>query len=270
MKRGVRATSCAALVIAGAGQIAAAQGQPASPETPRFDVASVRPHRSADDVTFALDFHEGGRFSAIGTLRMLVRTAYRLQDSQLVSAAAWIDAERFAIEARAAQDATPDQMRVMLRLLLMERFGLALRRESREAPVYALRMANTGREFGPRLRPAVDVCPSGACNIRFGPGALLARGVGIATLASELSMWVDRIVTDHTGLTGAFDLDLEWTPDQLPAAPAAISTPDPPARSANAPSIFTAVREQLGLRLEPERGQVDVLVVDRAERPAAN
>jgi len=92
-------------------------------------------------------------------------------------------------------------------------------------------------------------------------------------LASELSWWVDRIVSDQTALADTFDLDLEWAPDQVPQAPAVISTPDPPVVrrvDSNAPSIFTAVREQLGLRLEPERGEVDVFVIDRAERPAAN
>jgi uncharacterized protein (TIGR03435 family) len=92
-------------------------------------------------------------------------------------------------------------------------------------------------------------------------------------LASEVSWWVDRIVIDQTALAGAFDLDLEWAPDQVPLAPAVVSTPDPPLAArpdSNAPSIFTALREQLGLSLEPVRGEVDVLVIDRADRPAAN
>lgn len=109
--------------------------------------------------------------------------------------------------------------------------------------------------------------------MRFGAGVLSARGVTMTLLASELSWWVDRIVIDATSLHDEFDLDLEWAPDVLPQAPAPFATSDPPGRSqkiANAPSIFTAVREQLGLTLEPERGAVDVFVIDRAERPAAN
>jgi uncharacterized protein (TIGR03435 family) len=92
-------------------------------------------------------------------------------------------------------------------------------------------------------------------------------------LASELSMWVDRIVSDRTGVEGPFDVELEWAPDRIPLAPAFQATPDPPIAprlDPNAPSIFTAVREQLGLRLDPERGTADVFVIDRAERPTAN
>jgi uncharacterized protein (TIGR03435 family) len=92
-------------------------------------------------------------------------------------------------------------------------------------------------------------------------------------VASELSWWVDRIVTDQTALLDRYDLDLEWAPDRLPQAPGIVSTPDAPVAARidpNAPSIFTAVREQLGLSLEPERGAVEVFVIDRAERPAAN
>lgn len=123
------------------------------------------------------------------------------------------------------------------------------------------------------MRPAAETCREGACNIRFAPGLLSARGLTMTMLASELCWWVDRIVTDQTALRDKFDVDLEWAPDQLPLAPAAISTPDPPVAArvdSNAPSIFTAVREQLGLSLEPERGQVDLFVIERAERPAAN
>jgi uncharacterized protein (TIGR03435 family) len=133
-----------------------------------------------------------------------------------------------------------------------------------------LRVANRGaRET---FRPAVEDCP-GACSIRFAPGVLNGRGVTMAMLASELSWWVDRVVSDQTALPGKFDLDLEWAPDLLPQAPAAISSSDPAMTiraNPNAPSIFTAVREQLGLTLAPERGDVDVFVIERAARPGAN
>ncbi|HEV8395651.1 MAG TPA: TIGR03435 family protein [Vicinamibacterales bacterium] len=258
------------LFVFGLAWSAGAQDQPVPRDTVRFDVASVRPHRSADDVMFAHQFHEGGRFTATGTLRMLIRTAYRLQEFQVVGERGWIDDERFDIDGRAGNEATPDEMRVMLRTLLRERFGLALRAERRDAPIYALRVANLGARG--KLRPAAERC-AGACNIRFAPGVLSARGVTMTMLASELSWWVDRIVTDQTALAGRFDLDLEWAPDLSPQAPAVVSTPDPPVArrvDSNAPSIFTAVREQLGLSLEPERGEVEVFVIDRAERPTAN
>jgi uncharacterized protein (TIGR03435 family) len=239
-------------------------------EPPRFEVASVRPHRPVDDVMFALQFHEGGRLTATGTLRLLIRTAHRLQEFQVVGPGGWIDEEQFEVDGRAGRDATPDELRVMLRALLRERFRLVLRSERRDAPVYALRAVKPGT-LG-RMRPAAEVCPA-ACSIRFAPGALNARGVTMAMLASELSWWVDRTVTDQTALEGRFDLDLEWAADVLPQAPAVVSTADPPVAArvdSNAPSIFTAVREQLGLSLEAERGDVDVFVIDRAERPTQN
>jgi uncharacterized protein (TIGR03435 family) len=102
---------------------------------------------------------------------------------------------------------------------------------------------------------------------------LSARGVTMTAFASELSWWVDRIVTDQTSLPERFDLELEWAPDQIPQPPDTLSTFDsPPAGRLDsaAPSIFTAVREQLGLRLAPERGVVDVFMIEKAERPMAN
>ena len=252
---------------------ALAASSSAGAQEPRFEVASVRPHRAADDVMFALQFHDGGRFTATGTLRMLIRTAYRLQEFQVVGPRGWIDDEQFDVDGRAGRDATADEMRVMLRALLRERFDLVLRTERRDAPVYALRVAKTAGGLGGRMRPAAEACPAGACNVRFAPGVLAARGLTMTTLASEVSWWVDRIVIDQTALAGAFDLDLEWAPDQVPLAPAVVSTPGPPVAGradSNAPSIFTALREQLGLSLEPVRGEVDVLVIDRARRPDAN
>ncbi len=276
-----------ALLTLGLARAAGAQERTVAGNTPRFDVASVKPHGPADDVMFALQFHDGGRLTATGTLRMLIRTAYRMQDLELVAASSWMDDDRFDVDARAAADASPDEMRVMLRELLRERFGLTLRRERREVPVYALKSVG---DFGGRLsRPREDceiraravggnapVNARGelvACGFRLAPGGLSARGVTMAMLANELSMWVDRIVTDQTGLGGEFDVDLDWTPYQLPPAPAFLALPDAPLAPRSDPdwpSLFTAVREQLGLSLEPGRGAADVLVIDRAEWPAAN
>ena len=266
MKRAIAVAIGAALLTTGA--IPAVVAQPL-----RFEVASVRPHRAADDVMFALEFHDGGRFTVVGTLRMLIRTAYRLQESQLAGASGWMNDDRFDIDARGAADATPDEMRLMLRALLTERFALVLRREGREMPLYALRMADAPRGSRARLTKAAENCAAPPCSVRFAPGVLSARGVTMPMLASELSMWVDRIVSDRTGVEGTFDVDLEWAPDRIPHAPAFHATPDPPVAprlDPNAPSIFTAVREQLGLRLDPERGAAEVFVIDRAERPAEN
>lgn len=249
----------AVLAIALAASTAAAQ-------EPRFEVASIRPYRAPDDVMFAIDFHEGGRLTAIGTLPLLIRAAYRLQEFELDGASGWMRDERFAIDARAAATVSDDELRLMLRALLEQRFALTLRQDARDMPIYALRVA-----AAERLKPASETCGPHACSIRFAPGALSARGVTMASLAGELSMWVDRPVIDRSAANGKFDVELEWMPDSLPQAPVGIASPDAPARRLAAPpSIFTAVREQLGLSLQPERGDVDVFVIESAERPAAN
>ena len=239
-------------------------------EPPRFDVASIRPHRAADDLMFALQFHDGGRLTATATLRMLIRTAYRLQDFQIVTETDWIDNERFDIDARAAGPASPDEMRLMLRELLRDRFGLALRQERREVAVYALRTMDGGGKFGSRLGRSPADCAARPCGLRLTPAGLTARGVTMAMLANELSARVDRIVTDHTGLEGEFDVDLDWTPYQL-QAPALLEAPAPPiAIEPDWPSLFTSLREQLGLSLVPARDEADVAVIAGAHWPEEN
>jgi uncharacterized protein (TIGR03435 family) len=248
----------------------AAQVQEPSTGTRRFDVASVKPHRSADDVMFALQFHDGGRFTATGTLRMLIRTAYGLQESQLVGGPGWLDGDMFDVVATAAGTPTPEVMRLMLRQLLAERFALRVRNENRDMAIYALGVARRDRTRATGLGPAGVDCGRPPCSVRFAPGTLTASGVTMAELATSLSMWVDRIVTDHTGLAGRFDVNLRWTPDRLPQIPTPGWTSDLPSVDAvdpNGPSIFTALREQLGLSLDARRGQAEVLVVDRAEKP---
>jgi uncharacterized protein (TIGR03435 family) len=251
----------------------AAQAPDSATDTPRFEVASVKPHRSADDVMFALQFHDGGRFTSTGTLRMLIRTAYSLQESQLVAGPGWMDGELFDVVALAEGTPTPDVVRLMLRQLLADRFALRAHTESRTMPIYALTGARGERTPGPKLNPTTVDCDRLPCAVRFTPGALAASGMTMAALAAQLSSWVDRIVTDRTGLGGRFDLSLKWTPDRLPGMPLPLATADPGAIDAvdpDGPSIFTALREQLGLELTAQRGPADVLVVDRAERPVGD
>lgn len=251
----------------------AAHAQEAFAGTRGFDVASVKPHRAADDVMFALQFHDGGRFTATGTLRMLIRTAYSLQESQLVGGPGWMDGPLFDVVARAEGTPTPEVMRLMLRQLLADRFTLRAHTESRTMPVYALMVARGERTPGPRLSPTTVDCDRPPCAVRFTPGTLAASGMTMAALAANLSTWVDRIVTDRTGLGGRFDLSLEWTPDRLPEVPLPLATSDlgpVDAVDPDGPSIFTALREQLGLELTADRGPADVLVIDRAERPTGD
>jgi uncharacterized protein (TIGR03435 family) len=175
-------------------------------------------------------------------------------------------------------------MLLMMRALLAERFRLKVHNETRAVPVFALVMARQDRKLGPQIVPAAFDCnalraaiargersvppPEGdrpVCGARTAPGRFLVGGYPIADFARTLSGFVGgRPVVDRTGLTGIYDIELTWTPEVPPAAPNGAPSPgfDP-----NGPTLFTAVQEQLGLKLEPTTGPVEVLVIDSADRP---
>ena len=263
---------------------------------PAFEVASVKVNRSGDG-RVALFGQPGGRFNATNvTLQMLISTAFGtpqpLPNFQILGGPEWIRSDRFDIVAKAPGDASlgPDgQMSLMVRTLLKERFGLVVHNETRELPVYALVMARADRRPGPQLKTAAVDCAAmgrgrgGApppmpqpgdpermlCGIRLTPGNLAGGGSSMAQFAFAISRFVNRPVLEKTELAGNFDFDLRWTPEQMPpAAPAGPpGAPLLPPIDPNGPSIFTAVQEQLGLKLDSTRGPVEVVVIDRAERP---
>ena len=221
------------------------------------------------------------------TLRNIIRNTYGLQNFQIVGGPDWLDSDRFDIVAKAADDAQPAQMMLMVRTLLADRFKLAVHTETREIPIYALVMARSDGRPGPQLRPAGVDCaamvaaargggapvpraPAGErpiCGMQTAPGRMMAGGYALPDVARNLSNFAGRMVVDKTGLAGTFDLDLTFTPgtpDQIPPGPL---PPGAPAIDPNGPSIFTALQEQLGLKLDSQRGPVELLVIDRAERP---
>jgi uncharacterized protein (TIGR03435 family) len=189
----------------------------------------------------------------------------------------------------------------MLRGLLAERFNLIVHKETREMPIYALVLARSDGRLGPKLRPASVDCAALAsargrggnasspgarggdtrlmCGTSVGPGVILAGSQSMARLATAFSdltntgSSLNRIVVDRTGLTGNFDVELRFTPERIPhfepGDPLTL-VPGVQPVDQNGASIFTAVQEQLGLKLEAQRGPVDVLVIDRAEQPAQN
>ena len=237
-----------------------------------FEVVSVKPNSSGEPG--GTSRAQPGRYQGINvTLRRVIALAYR-PVQEFVGGPDWIAAARFDIEARTDATATPDQMLEMLRTLLADRFKLVVHRESRSLPVYALTLDRRDGRLGKQLRQSSADCASrGAaqpppatseqqprCGFRLGNGALSGVGATMTQLAAEMS-FVGRQVVDRTGLTGLFDIDLEWTPD-----PAGATAPPPDA----GPSIFTAVQEQLGLKLEPATAPIDVIVIDSAEPPQPN
>lgn len=227
------------------------------------------------------------RFEATNILiRDLIRMVHGLQNFQLVGGPDWLTTERYDITAKADRvyapgpEGAPLEVIAMARMLLEERFGFRLRPESRELPIYTLRLARDDGRLGNGMRRVEVDCeaearrgaaqsipqdqprPKSACTVQVSSAALMGRGltaVQIATAISRISgSGIDRPVIDRTGLKGTFDLDLRWTPELAGGGN------DP---SLAAPSLFTAVQEQLGLKLEPSRGPVEVFVIDRIERP---
>jgi uncharacterized protein (TIGR03435 family) len=220
----------------------------------------------------------GGRYVAIGvTLRSLVGEAY---DLDVVGGPAWVDSDRFDVNARAEGEPTPAQIRLMLRPLLAERFKLAAHTEAREMPVYTLALARSDRKVGEKLRQSDPKCAADAqhyfpgtpgfpppCgDFRLGGRSFVSRGMTMDGLARLLRMVAGRPVLNQSRLDGAFDIELEWSSDlglaQLPRDSAGAGE-----LRADGVSLFTALQEQLGLRLEPARAPVPVLIIDSAEPP---
>jgi uncharacterized protein (TIGR03435 family) len=250
----------------------AAQGAPAT----TFEVASIKPKGTgAGDVL--MQVLPGGTVNIRNvSVRLLLRNAYTLQDDQIAAGPRWMGTARFDITAKAAGNPSQSELQAMLRALLAERFQLVARTERRTLEVYALVPAPGGdaRRLSP-ARPCFRApnnlppqrLPPGEtpCGFRLSPGRIAGRGVTMAALASSLAAQTGRMVVDRTGRKEDFDLELEWTPFPTPASvdpPAAIERPVDAG-----PSIFTAIQEQLGLRLQSDRAAVDVLVVEALEQP---
>jgi uncharacterized protein (TIGR03435 family) len=255
----------AVLVVGALGVVVSAQAV-------EFDVVSVKPHAPDDPRVFMVA--QGGRFVAASTtLKLLIRTTFQLQDDQIVGGPAWLATDRFDIEARTP--AAPDfyeKLQGRLIALLADRFKLVTHTEQRELPVFALERVKRDGVLGPGLRPtacpdlSADLAKTSPCvNVSPGVGSLRVRGVPFKSFIEYLSGNIGRVVVDRTGLAERYDIELKWTPEQ-PMRPGAA----PPAADPDAVSIFTAVQEQLGLKLESTRDKVDVLVIDSAEQPAPN
>jgi uncharacterized protein (TIGR03435 family) len=257
-----------------AGQILHAKGS-----RPSFQVATIK-RSSSTETRSAMGFSAGGRgfTTTNATLRDLIQEAYNVKAAnQIAGAAGWMTAEKFDLEARMDDDevasvaklpidARVDQVRLMLQSLLAERFALKLSESSRVSSYFVLVMA----KGGPMLKPTADTAGSGTGQVRWrGPGKIEATAVTMPMLADTLGRMrelgaeggftMGELIVDKTGLTGRYDWTLTWAPD-VGADTAAAGGPD----------LFTAIQEQLGLKLEKAKAQVEVLVIEHAERPSEN
>lgn len=247
----------------------------APPDDPAFDVASIR--RDVGNGPIYLAWFPTFRAQR-QTLKALVGLAYQVRDFQLTGGPAWIDSDRFDIDAKTEERLAPGQQHVdlqrrRLRTLLHDRFHLTLHPETKSLPIYELVVAKGGPRMQPSTcidretgdtaiapgRTAADYC----LGSRIGRGGMESRGSTMAFLASSLSSQLSRMVVDKTGLAGKYKIHLTYTPD-------ALAVPAPDAADGSAPDIFAAIQEQLGLKLESAKAPVEVLVIDYVERPSEN
>jgi uncharacterized protein (TIGR03435 family) len=269
------------LLLVGLGGLAAVKAQPSvtqsaapQPDTMKFEVTSIKP--SMDQRTMSVRPMPGGRLVATAPLKLLMMYAYGLQRSRILGGPDWINYDRYDIEAKAAENANRAQLMAMLQDLLEDRFRLRVHRETRETPVYYLVVDKGGHRLAspqnsecssadsppPSGRSDSASAPCGQMRILpFTSGARMEGDrVPVGELIRVLAVAVDRPVLDKTSLTGLFDIRLRFI-DEPPGAP-------PP--DSLGPTVFAALREQLGLRLEPSKGPVEFLVVDHVEHPTAN
>jgi uncharacterized protein (TIGR03435 family) len=241
---------CATLLLAAtAGQVFSQSSLPA------FEVASVRAVRD-DPRTWALRQLTRGRYRSQSNVNQLIMWAWKLRDYQILAAPEWMYKERFEIQATTGRPVNNDEARLMVQALMAERFGLKVHRESREMPVYVLVVGKDGH----KLEVAKAGGDAGRKGINIARGSLVAREGSMDDFADVLTTNLDRPVLDKTGLTGRYDFSLTW--HEPPAPPNGAWSPIGSA-------LFTPIRE-LGLRLDPKKEPVDVLVVDSITHPTEN
>jgi uncharacterized protein (TIGR03435 family) len=258
-------------MLRAAGMLAAAAAVCGAQES--FEVASIRPHVfqgrqgecggppiSGNRVTYRC-----------ASPRLLIQRAYGVKDYQISGGPAWLDdltASPYDIMARVPGDATPtaEQVASMLQALLADRFQLKIHRETREMPIYALTIGKGGSKLK-------ESAPDAKGTVGFLMGGVKARIRGskmsTASLALSLTREAGRPVIDQTGLTGNYELTLEWIRDEPQVLPGSTGSGAAPA-DVSGPSLFTAIQEQLGLKLEGKKGPIEMLIVDRASKPSEN
>jgi uncharacterized protein (TIGR03435 family) len=267
-------------------QIQSTQPPPARPE---FEVASVKPNTGGGR-GMRLMRQPGGRMVAENVpTRTLITFAYDMQDYQILGGPPWIASDTFDITAKAAGEVPPEQMRLMMQSLLADRFRLAVHRETKEGPVYNLTPSKGGlkltdsagncvvmdRTNPPPPPPPGTPLPKYCGMVNISRSEINIYGSPMAQLVQILGTILGRAVVDKTGATGSYNFHLEFTPDQAttggpfgqPGPGAPINAPPPDSAS---PNIFTALQEQLGIKADSARGQVEMLVIDHLERPSEN
>lgn len=259
---------------------------------PQFDVVSIKPNLGGPDTPQRAAVRSGDRVTFTNVAaRVLILEAYADSASELVGGPDWIgksdqpnfDVPRFDVAAKAAAPASREELRTMLRALLADRFKLTTHIETRSSQIWALVLAHRDGSLGPQLHQAQascaelraaatnehgnDRCGSGSFSRALMTGTMTVHGFALNQLGL-LARDAGRPVVDKTGLTGFFDWDLTWTPQRF--LQQSFDRSQFPTIDPGGPSIFTALQEQLGLKLESQSGEHNMLVIDHIERPTEN
>ena len=229
----------------------------AQEEAPAFDVATVKLSHSTGGMNNLRDPVQATWTNM--PLAVIIQNAYHIQSDQLVGGPGWIHSDRWDIIAKTERPATRQQQNGMLRPLLAKQFNLSVHTETRELPEYKLVVA----KGGPKLpAAATNSRPAGTLIRR---GLIDAHGIDSAEFSGWLRSELGRPVIDETGLKGKYDFKLQWIPDEGQSN----GGDDIPSADSPGPSLFAAIRD-LGLRLEPIKGPIEVLVIDHVEKPSGN
>ena len=232
----------------------------AQTSTPTFEVATIKPAAPSPDGHTHINYPPDDRFSATNiTLLALMQWAYSMPEKQILDGPPWLSSTRFDFQAKAdngdqikslSSEQVSELKRRMVQALLADRFHLKLHEETRTLSAYDLVLAKGGSKLQPTQSNSKSI---GTSRTYFN-----GQGLTMTLIAEEFSKITGRVVVDKTGLTGRYDLKLQWSPD------------DAPATDNSAPSLFTAIQEQLGLKLEPAKEPAPVLVIDHIELPTPN
>lgn len=253
----------------------AASGIAQSPEPPtHFDVVSIKLD-AKNDGTFGIRNLPGGRLTCTGvTLKMLIMQAYDVKAFQVSGGPSWLGSALWDLEAKVEGvqgRLTIAQLNPMIRAILEDRFQLKVHRETKEMPVFALVVAKGGSKLKTHSGEPV---PSTE-RVRIGIGSFSIKQGGVGFLTAELQRQLLRVVIDKTDLKDAYDYTLTWAPEPGQGGRESLGLPprsgvEPPAPPSDGPSIFTALQEQLGLRLESQKGPAEMVIVEEAEKAPEN
>jgi uncharacterized protein (TIGR03435 family) len=250
-----------------------------------YEVASIKLNKSDGEMARIIYSPDSLSITNI-SLAQIIRDTYGLEEGQLTGTPAWLDSERYDIEAKMAPSVADELRKLgnedrraarqsMFQEILADRLKFVIHRETKELPIYALVVAKNG----PKLHEAKpgDTYPNGikgpngvagAGMMRMGPGEMTAQGLSMTAVVRLLAMQLHRKVVDKTSLSGNYDFKLHWTPDD--AGLSVKDVTDSTTSDTSGPSIFTAIEEQLGLKLESQKGPVEIIVIDHVERPSPN